>query len=99
MHSVIHAYVSVVFVMANGVAEAGDLLESLGVAAVDASAVEKDLWAQVSRYMFTFLWSACGVYRHVQVKGGALLLCALHLCRPRQQMEQLQTLKRLLQVC
>jgi hypothetical protein len=30
-------------------AEAGDLLESLGVAAVDASAVEKKLWVQVRR--------------------------------------------------
>lgn len=32
----------------SGGAEAGDLLQSLGVAAVDASAVEKDLWVQVA---------------------------------------------------
>ena len=67
--------------MANGGAEAGDLLESLGVAAVDASAVEKDLWAQVSDYMsvFVFLCSACDVLWAFAGKMQCLTACAFAL--------------------
>jgi hypothetical protein len=57
-------------------AEAGDLLESLGVAAADASAVEKKLWVQVQRAgckglhlkSSKPLWSTAGVCKRAQVQ-------------------------------
>jgi len=66
--------------MANGGAEAVDLLESLGVAAVDASAVEKDLWAQVSDYTSMFSCSACGVLRAFAGKMQCLTCVCVCTC-------------------
>ena len=41
--------------------EAGGLLDSLGVSAVDASAVEKDLWAQVGHELAMLVQQYCGL--------------------------------------
>lgn len=39
--------------------EAEGLLDSLGVSAVDASAVEKDLWAQVGHLLASLVQQYC----------------------------------------